>query len=113
MGRVWGKPLQWGILILDLASIYVGIETGMKMVLRVGMGTVKQSTAPPRCHPIHDLHLLRKNQNLKTQIENHKQLKLSFLRFFKTKQTIKIETFKRCFDTKCKHKIDLNNLKID
>ena len=30
------------------ASIYAGMETGMGMVLRAGMGMVKQSPAPPR-----------------------------------------------------------------
>ena len=41
---VWGKLLRWGIPIPNPASIYAG----MGMVLEAGMGTVKQSPAPPR-----------------------------------------------------------------
>ena len=56
MGRVWGKLLRWGIPIPDPASNYAGMGTGMGMVLEAGMGTVKQSPAPPRpvAIPSHD-----------------------------------------------------------
>ena len=48
MRWVWGKPLQWGMPVPDPASIYAGMGTGMEMILRGGMGMVKQSPALPR-----------------------------------------------------------------
>ena len=53
MGRIWGKSLRWEIPIPDLASIYAGMGTGMRVVLEAGDGDGKVVLGPalPHCHP--------------------------------------------------------------
>ena len=64
---------------------------------------------------IYDLDpFAQKKSNFEIPIwKNTYSRNISLYSFSKTKQTIKTEAFKLIFDAKCKHKIDLNNLKID